>query len=189
MRILILFIFLGFLPFTCLFSAGTFTILSETGGKDSLKNLLLKKIDERFKGNVFIWMNTECPICQKYPLVWNKLARDFPSFTFTAVFTSYEENRMAKKFIRKYNLPFQWFIDKENKLATYLKVTTTPEIIFVDANAKIIYRGATDDWFYALGKNKPVPQQFYLKNALMAFLNNQPVVTFQTDPIGCIFSY
>jgi len=161
----------------------------ETVEKDSLKNLLPEKIALKAKGCVFIWMNSECPICNKYPLVWKKLASDFPSLTFIGVFTSFEESRMAKQFMRKYNLPFQWFIDKENKLAAYLKVTTTPEVIFVDANAKIIYRGATDDWFYALGKNKPAPQQFYLKNALMAFLNNQPVLPFQTDPIGCIFSY
>ncbi|MFM7091424.1 MAG: TlpA family protein disulfide reductase, partial [Bacteroidota bacterium] len=112
----------------------------ETVEKDSLKNLLPEKITLKPKGCVFIWINSECPICNKYPLVWNKLALDFPSLTFIGVFTSFEESRMAKQFMRKYNLPFQWFIDKENKLAAYLKVTTTPEIIFVDANAKIIYR-------------------------------------------------
>ena len=157
--------------------------------KDSLPYLISKSITLHPKGNVFIWMNAECPICNKYPNIWKKLALEFPEFTFIGVFTSYEESKMAKGFIKKYKIPFQWFIDKENRLAYFLKVTTTPEVLFVDAKANIIYRGATDDWFYALGKNKLAPQQFYLKNALISYKNTQPVLPFYTHPIGCIFSY
>ena len=80
-------------------------------------------------------MNAECPICNKYPNIWKKLALEFPEFTFIGVFTSYEESKMAKGFIKKYKIPFQWFIDKENRLAYFLKVTTTPEVLFVDAKA------------------------------------------------------
>jgi thioredoxin-related protein len=155
--------------------------------KDSLPYLIPKSITLNPKGNVFIWMNAECSICNKYPNIWKKLALEFPEFTFIGVFTSYEESKMAKGFMKKYKIPYQWFIDKENRLAAFLKVTTTPEVLFIDAKANIIYRGATDDWFYALGKNKPVPQKFYLKNALKAYGNNQPVLIFKTDPIGCIF--
>ena len=54
--------------------------------------------------------------------------------------------------------------------------------------AEIVYRGATDDWFYALGKTRTITRHLYLKNALMAQLNNQPVLIFKTDPIGCIFN-
>jgi len=155
---------------------------------DSLKDLISKDVVLSPDGNIFIWMNAECPICNKYPNIWKKLALEFPQFTFIGVFTSYEESKMAKGFMKKYKIPFQWFIDKENRLASFLKVTTTPEVLFIDAKANIIYRGATDDWFYALGKNKPVPQQFYLKNALTAHWKDQPVLIFKTEPIGCIFN-
>jgi hypothetical protein len=79
-------------------------------------------------------------------------------------------------------------VDERNKLANFLSVKTTPEVLLFNTDADIIYRGATDDWFYALGKNKQVPQHFYLKNALNAYQNNQPVLIFKTDPIGCIFN-
>jgi thioredoxin-related protein len=189
MRGLFFLLFLYFFSLTFLFSRESSIILFERVENDSLKNWLPKNLKLGTKGSVFIWMNSECPICNKYPLVWKKLTNDFPSVPFIGVFTAYDEPRMARKFIKKYNLPFQWFVDEKNNLAAFLKVTTTPEVILIDANAKIIYRGATDDWFYALGKNKTVTQHFYLQNALTAFLNNQPVVTFQTNPIGCIFSY
>jgi len=169
------------------FNANKSLLLSVEG--DSLKDLILNDVVLNPKGNVFIWMNSECPICNKYPNIWKKLAIEFPDFTFIGVFTSYEDRKMAKGFIKKYKIPFQWFMDKDNKLAHFLKVTITPEVLFIDAKANIIYRGATDDWFYALGKNKLAPQQFYLKNALISYKNIQPVLPFYTHPIGCIFSY
>ena len=156
--------------------------------KDSLPYLISKSITLNPKGNVFIWMNAECPICNKYPNIWKKLALEFPEFTFIGVFTSYEESKIAKGFMKKYKIPFQWFIDKENHLANYLSVNVTPEVLFFNADAEIVYRGATDDWFYALGKTRTITQHLYLKNALMAQLNNQPVLIFKTDPIGCIFN-
>ena len=156
--------------------------------KDSIFPLLPKKITLSPKGNVFIWLSSACPICNKYPGIWKKLAADFPEITFIAVFTSYDDKKMAKGFIRKYKIPFQWFMDENNQLANYLSVNITPEVLFFNANAEIIYRGATDDWFYALGKTRTISQHLYLKNALMAQWNNQPVLIFKTDPIGCIFN-
>lgn len=156
--------------------------------KDSFPYLIPKSITLSPKGNVFIWMNAECPICKKYPNIWKKLAAEFPEFTFIGVFTSYEDKKMAKDFMKKYKIPFQWFIDTKNHLANYLSVNVTPEVLFFNADAEIVYRGATDDWFYDLGKTKTVTQHLYLKNALTAQLNNQPVLIFKTEPIGCIFN-
>ena len=189
MRYLILFFIISVTTGNHLFSFNANKLLLLPVEIDSLKDLISKDVVLSSKGNVFIWMNSECPICNKYPNIWKNLALEFPEFTFIGIFTSYEESKMAKGFMKKYKIPFQWFIDKDNRLAYFLKVTTTPEVLFVDAKANIIYRGATDDWFYALGKNKPAPQQFYLKNAFISYINKQPVLPFYTQPIGCIFSY
>jgi hypothetical protein len=187
------FFFMKYLLFLLTFSlsitlAGEVSLVKKSKAiKDSLFLFLPKSITLSPQGNVFIWLNSACPICNKYPGIWKKLAADFPEITFIGVFTSYENKKMAKGFIRNYNLPFQWFMDENNNLANFLKVKTTPEVLFISPNAAVIYRGATDDWFYALGKNKTVPQHFYLKNAMKEYQNNQPVLVFKTDPIGCIF--
>ncbi|MFN6072460.1 MAG: redoxin family protein [Bacteroidota bacterium] len=187
MRYLIISLFFSIFSFPSLFSfeGSSYLFCSK---KDSLPYLIPKSISLNPKGNVFIWMNAECPICNKYPNIWKKLALEFPEFTFIGVFTSYEESKMAKGFMKKYKIPFQWFIDKENHLANYLSVNVTPEVLFFNADAEIVYRGATDDWFYALGKTRTITQHLYLKNALMAQLNNKSVLIFKTDPIGCIFN-
>jgi hypothetical protein len=187
MRYLLIFSFLFFSSFKGLFAfeGDSYFFCSK---KDSLPYLLPKSITLNPNGNIFIWMNSECPICNKYPNIWKKLASDFSQFAFIGVFTSYEESKMAKGFMKKYKIPFQWFIDNENQLANYLSVNVTPEVLFFNADAEIIYRGATDDWFYALGKTRTISQHSYLKNALMAQWNNQPVLIFKTDPIGCIFN-
>ena len=188
MRYLLIFSFLCFSSFSGLFAfeVGSYFFCSKN---DSLPHYLIpKSITLNPNGNIFIWMNSECPICNKYPNIWKKLALEFPDFTFIGVFTSYEESKMAKGFMKKYKIPFQWFIDNDNQLANYLSVNFTPEVLFFNANAEIIYRGATDDWFYALGKTRTISQHSYLKNALTAQLNNQPVLIFKTEPIGCIFN-
>ncbi|MEY4030424.1 MAG: hypothetical protein RJA90_1672 [Bacteroidota bacterium] len=188
MRILILLFIFGVAIATHLFSFNANRSLLLSVEMDSLKNLISKDVILSTKGNVFIWMNSECPICNKYPNIWKKLALEFPDFTFIGVFTSYEDRKTAKDFMKKYKIPFQWFIDKENHLANYLSVNVTPEVLFFNADTEIVYRGATDDWFYALGKTKTISQHLYLKNALTAQLNNQPILIFKTDPIGCIFN-
>lgn len=188
MRILILLFIFGVAIATHLFSFNANRSLHLSVEMDSLKNLISKDVILSTKGNVFIWMNSECPICNKYPNIWKKLALEFPDFTFIGVFTSYEDRKTAKDFMKKYKIPFQWFIDKENHLANYLSVNVTPEVLFFNADTEIVYRGATDDWFYALGKTKTISQHLYLKNALTAQLNNQPILIFKTDPIGCIFN-
>jgi thioredoxin-related protein len=188
MRYLILFFIISVTTANHLFSFNANKLLLLPVEIDSLKDLISKDVVLSSKGNVFIWMNSECPICNKYPNIWKKLASDFPQFSFIGVFTSYEESKMAKGFMKKYKIPFQWFIDNENQLANYLSVNVTPEVLFFNANAEIIYRGATDDWFYALGKTRTISQHSYLKNALTAQWNNQPVLIFKTDPIGCIFN-
>ena len=180
-------IFLVFTSFAILWAKDYNYIGLPKSTIDSLRMLLPKGLSISNNGNVFIWLNSECPICNKYPTTWKILASNFPNINFIGVFTSYEDKRMAKDFIKKYKIPFQWFLDKQNKLGLFLKVNTTPEVIFINPEAKVQYRGATDDWFYALGKNKAAPQQNYLKNALYAYQNNLPVLIFKTEPIGCIF--
>lgn len=188
MKYLFFILFLHLASFSCLFALKNPSSYFCWNEKDSLPYLIPKSVALSPDGSVLIWMNAECPICNKYPNIWKKLALEFPQFTFIGVFTSHEESKMAKGFMKKYKIPFQWFIDKENHLANYLSVNVTPEVLFFNADAKIIYRGAIDDWFYALGKTKTVPQHLYLKNALMAHWKNQPVLIFKTEPIGCIFN-
>jgi hypothetical protein len=138
MRYLFLLFIFSVTTATQLFSFNANKSLPLSVEMDSLKDLISNDVVLNPKGNVFICMNSECPICNKYPNIWKKLAIEFPDFTFIGVFTSYEESKMAKGFMKKYKIPFQWFIDKDNKLAHFLKVTTTPEVLFVDAKANII---------------------------------------------------
>jgi hypothetical protein len=179
-----------------LFSSTLFSVFPnpENGTKplpinsmDSLAFLLPKSITLSKKGNVFIWLNSECPICNKYPGIWKKLSADFPEINFIGVFTSYENKKMGRRFMKKYHVPFQWFVDNKNQLAIFFSVKTTPEVILLNERTAIFYRGATDDWFYALGKRKQVPGLFYLENALAALRHQQPLLIFQTNPVGCIF--
>ena len=106
MRILILLFIFSLIVASHLFSFNDNKSLLLSVEGDSLKDLISKDVFLSSKGNVFIWMNSECPICNKYPNIWKKLAIEFPEFTFIGVFTSYEDKKMAKDFMKKYKIPF-----------------------------------------------------------------------------------
>ncbi len=63
--------------------------------------------------------------------------------------------------------------------------------VFLDTECpkgEVLYRGAIDNWYHALGKNRPAPTEHYLKNALDAVLNNTPILTQRTEAVGCLMN-
>jgi hypothetical protein len=49
--------------------------------------------------------------------------------------------------------------------------------------AKLIYRGAIDDWVTDLGKNNIRPEKEYLRLAVTQYINHQPISI--KKPKGC----
>jgi hypothetical protein len=140
---------------------------------------------------VWIFLDPECPISQVYTLTLRTLYQQYApqGIGFTAVYDSPTSNRQTiRRFHQKYKLPFAGRKDRNYALARRWNATITPEIIFASASGEVLYRGAIDNWYYALGKNRPAPTEHYLKNALDAWLGKYPIVTRRTEPIGCLMN-
>jgi ABC-type uncharacterized transport system ATPase subunit len=73
-------------------------------------------------------------------------------------------------------------------LTTYIKGTVTPEVILMNQQGEVIYRGAIDDWVSDLGKKKLVVSNEYLKTAIKQYLQNQTVSIKSVEPIGCLIN-
>ncbi|MBL7814623.1 MAG: redoxin domain-containing protein [Saprospiraceae bacterium] len=148
---------------------------------------------------ILVAYGSDCPICQKYVPILRGMSDTFSTITFIFVFSKWDSLQAIKDFVNEVgdkgalshsvtkNIYFLW--DKKNKLLKKLKATTTPEAFLFDRNKKQLYRGAIDNWFFALGKYRPQATEFYLKNALTQFLNNEKITVPQTHPIGCIIEY
>jgi thiol-disulfide isomerase/thioredoxin len=142
------------------------------------------------KGYLFVFLSPECPLCKNYAPVLNRLYTDYDTvIRFFGIvpgrsYTVKEVNTYAAE----YNIPFSLFVDKQKKLSQYLSARVTPEVVLMDDTGTVIYRGAIDDWVAGLGKKKLHTGVSYLQNALVQYLNDQPVLTKHVPPKGCLIN-
>ena len=139
---------------------------------------------------VLIFLETECPICQKTTKRMQTLADAYRGrVVFEAVYpTETVTNREVGTFEEAYNFHLPRRLDPRHVVVKRYKATTTPEVILVAANDQILYRGSVDNQFYKLGKYRPNPTEFYLREAIEASLHGRPVPKSNTPPVGCLIN-
>lgn len=140
---------------------------------------------------VWVFLDPECPICQSYTLTLRKMYETYADqgVKFQGVYTSpVIKKREIKNFHKKYQIPFSGEIDKKNALAERWDASVTPEVVVTTPIGQVLYQGAIDNWYYALGKNRPEPTEHYLKDALDAFLAGKPIERKRTEAVGCLMN-
>ncbi|WP_262918479.1 redoxin domain-containing protein [Telluribacter sp. SYSU D00476] len=140
---------------------------------------------------VWLFMDPECPISQAYTLRLRSMVEEYKNeaVQFQAVYPSYTlKPKDIRRFHQKYGLPFPGQKDNGYQLSDRLDATVTPEAVVTDAQGQVVYRGAIDNWYYALGRNRTEPTEHYLKDALDAALQGLPVQRARTQPIGCMIN-
>ncbi len=178
-----------FLMFSVFFIAGSFqgdaqdksvqkVNISEIPFFDSIK-----KADQL---HVFLFLGTDCPISQKYVHTLKSLYNTFPEVTFYGIIPHHFNEKEIKTYQEDYEIPFQLYRDAHNSIAKIFSATITPEAFLIDSQGTVYYQGAIDNWFYALGKNRPKATEHYLKRAIEEVSALQTVTTPRTDAIGCL---
>lgn len=159
-----------------------FTGVTATPGLD-------KKSGEGIR--VMIFADTECPVSQSYMLELRKLSAEYASrnVKFEMVFpVATAKDTEIKAFLIKYKIPFRGFPDKDHSQARRYRATVMPEAVVLNSEGLIVYQGAIDNWYIALGKSRPKATEFYLRNAIEATLNGNPVLVRKTTAIGCLIN-
>lgn len=168
---------------------------------DSSKIVFAKKIEnfkfrdindsQYFSGadiQVFVFLDTECPISQRYTNDVQELSAKFQALgvSFFGVFpTANVHEDDLKVFGIKYNLTIPFVIDKFHYLTKLLNATVTPEVFVLGKNQEILYQGMIDNKYYDLGKSRKQASEFYLLNALEVILKNQKSSIPYIQAIGC----
>ena len=139
---------------------------------------------------VLIFLETECPISQKTTGRIQALADAYAGrVTFNAVYPSETVTRReVAAFGRAYALRLTPRLDPAHRLVRQYGATTTPEVILMTQTGQILYRGSVDNQFYALGKYRPAPTEFYLRDAIEAALLGRPVPVAYAKPVGCLIN-
>jgi thiol-disulfide isomerase/thioredoxin len=140
--------------------------------------------------SVFVLLSPECPLCKNYSTVLNKINGQFSGdlSVYGIVPGKAYSAKEISKFIKDYKINFPVYVDPKKELTTYIEGTVTPEVILMNQQGEVIYRGAIDDWVSDLGKKKLVVSNEYLKTAIKQYLQNQTVSIKSVEPLRCLIN-
>jgi hypothetical protein len=79
-------------------------------------------------------------------------------------------------------------MDRDLQIAHSLGATVTPEAILITSDSTVLYKGAIDNWYKALGRASNKPTEQYLQEAIDHVLRHEPPPVRSTDPIGCLIN-
>jgi peroxiredoxin len=138
---------------------------------------------------VYILLAPECPICIQSTPALNKLAEQYghKNIRFYGMFagTLYTQQELSK-FAQRYPTTFPLLMDTAYVATDILQGNVTPQAFVTNAAGKVIYKGAIDNAWVALGRRSKHITRHYVAETLDALLNKQPVPESSTRAIGCL---
>jgi peroxiredoxin len=139
---------------------------------------------------VLVFTGTRCPLVQRYLPVLQRLETEFrgKEVQFVAVNVCPEDGilEIATQAI-KHDVEFPFVKDHEGAAARLLGVQRTPEVVVLDAERRLRYRGRIDDQ-YRLGGARPAATRHDLREALVDLLAKREVSVKETTVDGCVIA-
>ena len=149
----------------------------------------LKDLGEQ-RAHVIVFTNTSCPLVQKY---WPKLNRLHEEYRgrqvqFLSVNASAGDGipDIAQQAI-DYGIEFPVVQDSDGSCLKALGVERTPEVVILDGQRRLRYRGRIDNQ-YRLGGSRPDATEDDLVRALNEVLNDREVSQTETVVDGCLIT-
>jgi hypothetical protein len=142
------------------------------------------------KATVVIFTINGCPLAPMYLAVLDKMEREYRSkgVQFLAVNVGSDETivEMAAQMV-ELGVAFPVVKDFDGKVVAALGATRTPEVVLLDADRVIRYRGRVDDQ-YRPGFTGKAPTRHDLKEALDEVLAGKKVSVPETTVDGCFIT-
>lgn len=132
---------------------------------------------------IFVFLATECPIAQRYAMRLKRMHSEFSPKHATIIGVYSNENDSiddVKNYLKKAEYSFPIVKDSDGSLARYLGATMTPQAHLIDSTSILRYRGPIDDNRYVTRV-----KHHYLKDALDAIINGNPISIQETPAFGC----
>ena len=140
------------------------------------------------KIKIYYFLATTCPISQKYTQEINRLNKVYTSkdIEMFLVFPTVKNNKKEiEAFCATYQITMPYIMDRNFALTKQLNAKITPEVFVVNEDRTILYHGAINNWYYALGKNRMHITEHYLEDAIKAILNKEKILKDYVAAIGC----
>lgn len=136
----------------------------------------------RHRGAAIIFWSGVCSHCERYDAYFNGFAAQHPEIAFAAVAARQTETiESARTVLDTRGLHFTTIHDQGSATARLLFTQHTPRVFLVDQDARLVYRGAIDNFKY------PADPEYvaYLEPAIEAMLAGRPVERPDTPSYGC----
>ena len=155
--------------------------------------------DYRGKVVVLEWTNAECPYTRKHYESGNmqslqSLARDHGVVWLTVISSApgkqgYVDGAGADQLTKtRHAVPSAVLLDPSGNVGRLYHAKTTPHMFVIDAQGELRYMGGIDS--IATPEVSDIPKaEPYLKEAMLAVVDNQPVAHPATRPYGCSVKY
>ncbi len=168
-------------------TAITLMLAADTPGGGSISMETLSGYDAR-EATVLLFVNTTCPIANRYAPEMNRIHRDFEE-EGVALYRVYSNHTVTEEDIdshtREFSLAMPYFHDADYALAQRVGAKVTPEAVVVDSEGEVRYCGRIDNLFYALGKTRSEVTKHDLRDAIKAVLAGNEVSLKETKAYGC----
>ena len=142
------------------------------------------------KAWVLVFSTTQCPLVRKSLPKLVELQNNFKesNIQFVAINVGVDDTirEMAAQAI-DYDVPFPFVKDVDHSCVDSLGVQRTPEVVVLDAEMHLRYRGRVDDQL-RLGGSRLKPTRNDLEEAIKEVLAGQPVSVAETAVDGCLIS-
>jgi hypothetical protein len=136
---------------------------------------------------LFVFLAPDCPASLYYIPELRKIHTSWGhGVNITGIIPGTAASREeCARFSGQHPLPFEVIRDSEMEYVQRWGAEVTPEVVLVDGNGKILYRGAIDDAQPELGTKRSVVQRRYLHETLMALDGQRPLPYKDIPAVGC----
>lgn len=137
---------------------------------------------------VIAFLGTECPLAKLYGPRLNELQQKYADQGVAVIgVVSNQQDSLTEMtgYAHRHKIEYPLLKDLGSKLAEELGATRTPEVVVLDSQRQISYRGRIDDQ-YGVGVARQEPLRRDLEEAIQELLKGKPVSVPRTQAVGCI---
>jgi peroxiredoxin len=148
-----------------------------------------------YRGRVVVleWINPNCPFSRRHAEegTMTRLAKGHADAVWLAVSSTAKDHRdflapaQHTAFNGKHGITYPVLYDTDGKVGHAYGARTTPHMIVIDEQGKLVYDGAIDDDSYG----RKQPRTNYVDAALRAHAAGQNADPASTTPYGCSVKY
>ncbi len=146
---------------------------------------------------VLAWTAVDCPMAKVYAPRVRALAAELAPRGVRLFMVDSSSDATAEKLRAATNGDVPIICDERGELARLAGARSTTEVVVLDRDGRVVYRGAVDDQYgYRRGAGlgagtfrKDAPTQHHLRDAVEAVLAGKTPALAATDPMGCLLEW